>query len=66
MGNFAQQSLPLSDSVTLEVKRIGQGGTDTITVKFFFLLPRSHTYPSSTLLVATLPCANWRGHSKLY
>ncbi|THU78746.1 hypothetical protein K435DRAFT_786117 [Dendrothele bispora CBS 962.96] len=34
MGNFAQQSLPLSDSVTLEVQRVGQQDTDKITLPY--------------------------------
>ncbi|KAF5371801.1 hypothetical protein D9758_003452 [Tetrapyrgos nigripes] len=34
MGNFAQQSLPLSDSVTLKVQRVGQYSTDTITLPY--------------------------------
>ena len=33
MGNFAQQSLPLSDQVILEIQRIGSSRTDTITVR---------------------------------
>lgn len=35
MGNFAQQSLPLSDSVVLKIQRNGSKTTDTITVRPF-------------------------------
>ncbi|KAF8649153.1 hypothetical protein AX16_005951 [Volvariella volvacea WC 439] len=34
MGNFAQQSLPLSDSVTLTIQRVGQTRADTITLPY--------------------------------
>ncbi|KAF9041554.1 hypothetical protein BJ165DRAFT_1406469 [Panaeolus papilionaceus] len=34
MGNFAQQALPLSDSVTLVVQRVGQPRPETITLPY--------------------------------
>lgn len=34
LGNFAQQSLPLSDQVILEIQRIGSSRTDTITLPY--------------------------------
>ncbi|CDO71106.1 hypothetical protein BN946_scf184844.g110 [Trametes cinnabarina] len=34
MGNFAQQSLPLVDSVTLTIQRVNSSTTDTITLPY--------------------------------
>ena len=33
MGNFAQQSLPLVDEVTLTVQRVGSNAPETFTVR---------------------------------
>lgn len=33
MGDFAQQSLPLNDSVTLVVQRVNESTTDAIQVR---------------------------------
>ena len=38
MGNFAQQSLPLSDSVTLTIQRINSTKPETVVVCFLFSL----------------------------
>lgn len=32
MGNFAQQSLPLADSATLTIKRVGSQSLENVTV----------------------------------
>ena len=42
LGNFAQQALPLSDQVTLEVQLVGSSRTDTITVKFNVIIAKRH------------------------
>ncbi|KAG6819945.1 hypothetical protein H0H93_007151 [Arthromyces matolae] len=34
LGNFAQQALPLSDSVTLTIRRLNQSETDTIVLPY--------------------------------
>ncbi|KAL7277149.1 hypothetical protein ACG7TL_008995 [Trametes sanguinea] len=34
MGNFAQQSLPLVDSVTLAIRRVNSSTTDTVTLPY--------------------------------
>lgn len=33
MGNFAQMSLPLTDSATLTIQRVGSNKVETITVR---------------------------------
>ncbi|KAF5371732.1 hypothetical protein D9758_003447 [Tetrapyrgos nigripes] len=52
MGNFAQQSLPLSDSVTLEVQRVNESTTDMITLPY-----RARIEPTTTPFTDT---ASWR------
>jgi len=44
LGNFAQQALPLSDQVTLEVQLVGSSRTDTIIVKFNVMIAKHITH----------------------
>jgi len=44
LGNFAQQALPLSDQVTLEVQLVGSSRTDTITVKSNLIIEKHITH----------------------
>ena len=44
LGNFAQQALPLSDQVTLEVQLVGSSRTDTITVKSNLIIAKHITH----------------------
>ena len=37
MGSFAQQSLPLTDSVTLRIQRVNSTKVDSVTVRVRFL-----------------------------
>ena len=44
LGNFAQQALPLSEQVTLEVQLVGSPGTHTITVKSNVIIAKHITH----------------------
>ena len=44
LGNLAQQALPLSDQVTLEVRLVGSSRTDTITVKSNLIIAKHITH----------------------
>lgn len=44
LGNFAQQALPLSDQVTLEVQLVGSSRTNTITVKSNLIIAKNITH----------------------
>jgi hypothetical protein len=46
MGDFAQQSLPLADSVSLVIQRVNQTKPDAITVR------DELNYPGRCLLLA--------------
>ena len=37
MGSFAQQSLPLTDSVTLRIQRVNSTRVESVTVRFRLL-----------------------------